>query len=139
MLWNIRVPLLIGAILVLQTAIQAQTADAHLPVSMERIRAALKEQPPLLRVPAPADGMPTFHVEVRERPLVLKPVDENPFDPTFGLPSIGELMIDGVEKIRSAVVNYKRGRDERRARKEVEDALAAFFASRGCASSTSDR
>ena len=136
MRWIIGVPLLIvGAILVLQTPIQAQTADAHLPVSMERIRAALKEQPPLLRVPAPSE-MPTFYVEVRERLPVLQPVDENPFDPTFGLPSVGELMMGGIEKIRSAVVNYQRGRAERRARKEVEDALAAFCATRGCPTST---
>ena len=35
----------IGAILVLQTPIEAQTDDAHLPVSIERIRAALKRRP----------------------------------------------------------------------------------------------
>ncbi len=140
MRWIIGVPLLIvGAILVLQTPIQAQTDDAHLPVSMERIRAALKEQPPLLRVPAPSGDMPTFYVEVRERLPVLQPVDENPFDPTFGLPSVGELMMGGIEKIRSAVVNYQRGRAERRARKEVEDALAAFCATRGCPTSTTNK
>jgi hypothetical protein len=140
MRWSIGVPLLIvGAILVPQTRIQAQTDDAHLPVSMERIRAALKEQPSLLRVPAPSDDMLTFRVEVRERLPVLQPVDENPFDPTFGLPSVGELMMDGIEKIRSAVVNYKRGRAERRAQKEVEDALAAFCATRGCPRPTTNK
>jgi hypothetical protein len=140
MRWIIGVPLLIvGPILVLQTPIQAQTDDAHSPVSIERIRAALKEQPPLLRLPAPSRDMPTFHVEVRELLPVLQPVDENPFDPTFGLPSVGELMMDGIEKIRSAVVNYKRGRAERRARKEVEDALAAFCATRGCPTSTTNK
>lgn len=83
--------------------------------------------------------MVTFHVEVRERLPVVQPVAENLFDPTFGLPSIGELMMDGIEKFRSAVVNYKRGRAERRARKEVEDALAAFCATRGCPTSTTNR
>lgn len=140
MRWIAGVPLLfVGAILVLQTPLQGQTDDAHLPVSMERIRAALKEQPPLLQVPAPSGDMPTFHVEVRERLPVLQPVDENPFDPTFGLPSVGELMVDGIEKIRSAAANYKRGRAGRRARKEVEDALAAFCATRGCPTSTTNK
>ena len=136
----IDVPLLIvGAILVLQTSMQAQTDDAPLPVSLERIRAALKEPPPLLRVPALSGDIPTFYVEVSERFPVLQPIDEKPFDPTFGLPSVGELMMGGIEKIRSAVVNYKRGRAERRARKEVEDALAAFCAARGCPTSTTNK
>jgi hypothetical protein len=124
--------LIVGPILVLQTPIQAQTDDAHSPVSIARIRLALQQPPPLLQIPEPSGDMPTFHLEVRERLFVLQPIDGNPFDPTFGLPSIGELMADGIEKIRSAVVNYKRGRAERRARKEVEDALAAFCAVRGC-------
>jgi hypothetical protein len=130
---------IVGAILVLQTSIQAQADDTELPVSMERIRAALKEPPPLWRVPALSGDIPTFYVEVSERFPVLQPVDEKPFDPTFGLPSVGELMMDGIEKIRSAVVNYKRGRAERRARKEVEDALAAFCAIRGCPTSTTNK
>jgi hypothetical protein len=138
-MWRIvAVPLLlVGAILVLQTPSQAQTDDATLPVSLERIRAALKEQP-LLRVPA-LSGEPTFYVEVRERLPVLQPVEEKPFDPTFGLPSVGELMMDGIEKIQSAVVNYKRGRAEHRARQEVADALAAFCATRGCPTSTTNQ
>jgi hypothetical protein len=124
--------LILGPMLVLQTPIQAQSDDAHLPVSLDRIRAALKQQqPPLLQVPASSGDMPTFRAEVRER-LPLLPVQEIPFDPTYGLPSVGELMMDGVGKIRSAMVNYKRSRAERRARKEVEDALAAFCAARGC-------
>ena len=137
---SIGVPLLIvAAMLVLQTPIQAQTDDAHLPVSIERIRAALKKPPPLLQVPAPSGDMPTFHVEIVERLPDLLPVEERPFDPTFGLPSAGELMMDGIEKIRSALVNYKRGRAERRARKEVDDALAAFCATRGCPTSTTNK
>jgi hypothetical protein len=42
------------------------------------------------------------------------------------------LLMNGIEKIRSTAVHYKRGRAERRARKEVEDALAAFCAVREC-------
>ena len=62
--------LIVGATLVFQTPIQAQADDTQLPVSMERIRAALKEQPPILRVPALSGDMPAFHVEVRERLFV---------------------------------------------------------------------
>jgi len=121
-------PMLIGAILVLQTPIQAQSADAQLPVSLDRIRAAPKTPPPLLRVPAQPDDSPTFRVQVRQQVLDLQPIDEKPFDPTYGLPSVGELLMGGIGKIHSGIANYKRGRAERRARKEVEDALAAFFA-----------
>jgi hypothetical protein len=38
----------------------------------------------------------------------------------------------GVQKIGSAVVDYKRRRAKRRARKEVDDALAAFCAVHEC-------
>jgi hypothetical protein len=133
MRWTIVVPLwVVGTILVLQSPVQAQTDDSQLPVSMERIRVALKQPPPLLRLPAPSGDIPTFRIEVRARLSVLQPIDEKPFDPTFGLPSAGELLMNGIEKIRSAAVRYKRGRAERRARKEVEDALAAFCAVREC-------
>jgi hypothetical protein len=127
------VPLWIaGALLLIQAPIQAQTPDSQVPVSLERIRAALKQPPPLLQVPAPSRDTPTFRVEVRPQLFVLQPPDEEPFDPSFGLPSAGELLMNGVDKIRTAVVRYKRGRAERRARKEVEDALAAFCAVREC-------
>jgi hypothetical protein len=140
MRWISGVPLLIvGAILVLHTPIQAQTDVAPLPVSMERIRAGLKEPPPLLRMPALSGEIPTFRVEVLGGLPLLQPVDEIPFDPTFGLPSVGELLMGGIGKIRTAVVNYKRGRAEQRARKEVEDALAAFCATRGCPTSTNNK
>jgi len=129
----------VGAILVLQTTTHAQVDGAGLPVSLDRIRAALKEQPPALQVPGPSGDEPTFHVEVREPLPVLKSVDEIPFDPTWGLPSAGELMMNGVGKIRSALVNYKRGRAERRARKEVQDALAAFCAVHSCPTSSTDQ
>ena len=136
----IGVPLLIaGAILVLQTPIRAQTDEAHLPVSQERIRAALKLPPPVLQVPAPSGDMPTFRAEVEEPLNLLEMVDEKPFDPTLGLPSVGELMAGGIGKIRSAAVNYKRSRAERRARQEVAEALAAFCAARGCPVSTTDK
>ena len=132
-----RAPLLalscsLGAILALQSPVQAQTGGSQLPVSMERIRAGLKQPPPLLQLPAPSGDRPTFRIEVRERAFVLQPVDEQPFDPTFGLPSAGELLMTGIDNIRSAAVNYKRRRAERRARKEVDAALAAFCAGREC-------
>ena len=122
----------LGTILALQSPIQAQPADSQLPVSMERIRAGLKQPPSLLQVPPPSGDRPTFHVEVRQRLFVLQPIDEKPFDPTFGLPSVGELLMNGIENIRSAAVDYRRRRAERRARKEVDDALAAFCAAREC-------
>jgi hypothetical protein len=132
MRWIIGALVLIGALLVLQTPIQAQTNEAPLPVSLDRIRAALEKSPPLLQVPAPSDASPTFRVEVREQVLDLQPLEEKPFDLTYGLPSAGELLMGGIVKIQSSIVKYKRGRAERRARKEVEGALAAFCASRGC-------
>jgi len=122
----------LGTMLALQSPIQAQAADSHLPVSMDRIRAALRQPPPILQAPAPSTDKPTFHVEVRQRPFVLQPIDEKPFDPTFGLPSVGELLMNGIEHIRSAAVDYKRRRAERRARKEVDDAVATFYGVLGC-------
>ena len=122
----------LGTILALQSPIRAQAADSQLPVSMERIRAGLKQPPSLLQLPPPSGDTATFRIEVRARSLVLQPIDEKPFDPTFGLPSVGELLMDGIENIRSAAVDYKRRRAERRARKEVDGALAAFCAVREC-------
>ena len=116
--------------LTLQSPIQAQAADSQLPVSLERIRAGLKQPPSLLQVPPPSGDIPTFRVEVRERSFVLQPLDDKPFDPTFGLPSAGELLMNGIEHVRSAAVDYKRRRAERRARKEVDGAVAAFCAVR---------
>jgi hypothetical protein len=132
-----RAPLLalswsLGTILALQSPIQAQATDSQLPVSMERIRASLKQPPSLLQVPPTSGDIPTFRIEVRERSFVLQPTDEKPFDPTFGLPSVGELLMSGIESLRSAAVDYKRRHAERRARKEVDGALAAFCAVREC-------
>jgi hypothetical protein len=128
MRWIPGATILIGAILALPPPIQAQTVDGHMPVSLDRIRAALKQPPPVLQGPVLSDESPTFRVEVREQVLDLKPIDEKPVDLTYGLPSAGELLMSGIGKIRSSIVNYQRGRAERRARKEVEDALAVFFA-----------
>jgi hypothetical protein len=132
-----RAPLLalswsLGTILALQSPIQAQAADPQLPVSLDRIRAGLKQPPPLLQIPAPSSDIPTFRMEVRERPFVLQPTGEKPVDLAFGLPSAGELLMSGIEGIRSAAVDYKRRRAERRARKEVDDALAAFCTVHEC-------
>ena len=132
-----RAPLLalscsLGTILALQSPDQAQAADSPLPVSLERIRAGLKQPPSLLQVPPPSGDIPTFRIEVRERPFVLQPLDEKPFDPTFGLPSAGELLMSGIETVRSAAVHYKRRRAVRRARKEVDGAVAAFCSVREC-------
>jgi hypothetical protein len=126
----------IGAIVLFQAVVYGQAGEPQSSVSIERIRAALNQPPPRLRVPDPHREAPTFRVEVRQRPFVLHPVNEKPFDPTFGLPSVGELLMSGIEKIRSATVDYKRGRTERRARKEVDDALAAFCAVRECPAPT---
>ena len=133
-----RVPLLalswsLGTILALQSPIQAQAADSPLPVSMERIRAGLKRPPPLLQAPPPSGDIPTFRIEIQAPRFVLQTIDEKPFDPTFGLPSVGELLMTGIENIRSAAVDYKRRRAERRARQEVDDALATFCKVRECA------
>jgi hypothetical protein len=132
MRWTIVLSSIVGAILVLQSPVQAQTADSQLPVSIERIRAALQQPPSPLQMPAPSGDAATFHIEVQERAFVFRPDDEKPFDPTFGLPSVGELLMDGIQKIGSSAVAYKRGRAERRARKAVDDDLAAFCAARAC-------
>jgi len=121
---------IVGAILVLQSPIQAQTDSSTSPVSVDRIRAALNQPPPVLRIPAPSGDTPTFHIDVQNQ--VLPPIDDKPFDPTFGLPSVGELLMDGIGKLGSAAVDYKRARAARRVRKEVDDALAAFCAVHAC-------
>ena len=91
-----RVPFLalllsLGTIFAQQSQIQAQAADQESPVSIDRIRAGLKRPPPL-QIAAPSGDMPTFRVEVRASPFVLQPIEEKAFDPTFGLPSVGELL-----------------------------------------------
>lgn len=125
---------LVGILALLPATLQAQGSDTQLPVSLARIRAALEAPPPVLQMPAPAGDLPTFRVEVHQPFSMTRPIDEEPFDPTWGLPSAGELMMGGISKLRSAVVDYKRGRARRNARKEVEDALAAFCAVHECPS-----
>jgi hypothetical protein len=109
--------------------------DSQMPVSLEKIRAALEKPPPVLSRPARPDERSTFRVEIRQPRWVLRPTEEEPFDPTLGLPSIGELLMGGIAKIHSAAVGYKRSRAERRVRREVDEALAAFCAVHECPNS----
>jgi hypothetical protein len=119
------------AIVVPGSPLHAQTGDSQSSASVERIRAAL-EREPAIQLPAVSVDPPMFRVEVRPPNFIMRPIEEEAFDPTFGLPSAGELLMGGIEKIRSAAVRYKRGRARRRARTEVDDALAAFCAVHEC-------
>jgi hypothetical protein len=122
-----------GAILALPSPVLAQASDTTSAVSLERIRAGLQRPASHVQWQAPAETTPTFRIEVRQPLFVVPPlVEEKPFDPTFGLPSLGELFMGGIEKIRTTAVQYKRGRAERRARKKVDDDLAAFCAASKC-------
>ena len=122
-----------AAILAFPAPSQAQAGDPRLPVSLDRIRAALNRPPPRLRVPAWSDDAPTFRVEVHQDFFHPQPLDEEaPFDPTLGLPSVGELVIGGIGKLRSAA----RNRARRRAIQEVADALTAFCAVHHCPAPT---
>jgi hypothetical protein len=47
--------------------------------------------------------------------------------------------MDGIERIRSGVVHYKRGHAERRARKDVDAALATYCSAGGCPTSTAPK
>ena len=121
-----------GGLVVSPAPAGAQAAGVNGPGSLARIRAALEEPPPRLQVPPPStDLVPTFRVEVNQF-LSLAPVDEEPFDPTWGLPSAGELMMGGIGKLRSAVSGYKKRRAQRRAKQEVSDALEEFCAVHAC-------
>ena len=123
---------MVGAMLLFQPPVQGQTTDRPLPVSLTRIRAALAEPPPVLQTIAASSETPTFRVEVRQQAWTFDPLDEDAFDPTYGLPSVGELVVGGIGKIKSAAVNYKQRRTKRRAKKEVEEALEAFCAAHEC-------
>jgi hypothetical protein len=109
--------------------LHAQGADQS---SLQRIRAALAKGPSPFQAPLPATDPLTFHVDVRAPLIALTPIEETPVDPTYGLPSVGQLLGEGVAKLRSAVVNYKRARARRRARQEVDAALAAFCETGQC-------
>ena len=102
------------------------------PATLQRIRAALERPPSRLQVSVPTAEAPTFRVDVLVPFSATRSIDEPPFDPTWGLPSAGELIAGGIGKIGSAVGGYKRHRAERRARKEVQDALTAFCAVHAC-------
>jgi hypothetical protein len=111
----------------------AQTADSYGPSSLARIRAALAAPQPHVLVPPPSpDVVPTFRVEVNQYFSITAPTEEEPFDPTWGLPSAGELMMGGIGKVRSAVSGYRKRRAKGKARKEVDDALAEFCAVYTC-------
>jgi hypothetical protein len=120
----------LGMVLAIPSQVRAQGAEHGLPVSLDRIREGLSRPPPMLDVAAPPGDAPapTFRLEVRASPFVLRSPDERAFDPTYGLPSVGQLLMTGIEK----AADYKRRRAERRARQEVADALAAFCAARQC-------
>ena len=108
---------------------RAQAGGARLPVSLDRIRAGLDRPPPRLRMPAWTSEAPTFRVDVHQDYFDPRPAEpEAPLDPTLGLPSVGELLLGGVDKLRAAA----RGRARRRATKEVADALTAFCAVHDC-------
>jgi hypothetical protein len=124
------VPIAIAAaILGLPEPTLAQAGGARLPVSLDRIRAGLNAPPSQLRIPAWSSAAPTFRVDVHQDYFDPRPIEEEPpLDPTLGLPSVGELVLGGVDKLRSAA----RGRARRRAKQEVADALAAFCAVHDC-------
>jgi hypothetical protein len=109
----------------------AQDENAYALISMERIRTALEQQSPYLQWLIPSSDTPTFYLDIHQ-PFLLSPPPQNTFDPTYGLPSIGALMIDGIVKIRSTAVNYKHDLATRRAKREVERALKAFCEINNC-------
>jgi hypothetical protein len=89
MRWTVVPSSIVGPILALQSPIQAQADNADLPVSIERIRAALTRQP-LLQIPPQSGDTPTFRIEVRGRLSVLPPIDDGPLRSNLGLPSVGD-------------------------------------------------
>jgi hypothetical protein len=125
---------LAAAVVVLHVPAQAQSDESRLPVSLERIRRALEAPPPVLQPPPPPSPTepPMFRTEVRQPISMTRPVEDEPWDPTMGLPSAGQLVVGGIGKLATAVGNYKRGRAKKRARKEVDEALAAFCATHEC-------
>ena len=117
----------------LQSPLQAQSVEAESAVSLERIRTGLQRPASHVQWQAPPESTPTFRIEVRQPLFVVPPLaEEKPFDPTFGLPSVGELFMAGIEKARSSIVQAKRGHAERRARKKVDGELTAFCAANDC-------
>ena len=131
--WITAVPIwTVAALLALPGTSRAQAADAR---SLARIRAALEKEPPRLQVAAPSAEPPTFRVEVEQYIDLQRSVADPPLDPTMGIPSAGQLLVGGIGRIHSAVAGYKRGRAKRKARKEVQDAMAEFCAVNVCPAS----
>lgn len=126
----------IAAILAVPPDAQAQAGDQDVAVSLDRIRAGLSRPTPLLKAAAASEDVPppAFRAEVRASPFLQLPA-ERPFDPTYGLPSVAELLMRGIHK----AVDYKRSRAERRAREEVAAAFAAFCAIQDCSPPTSSK
>jgi hypothetical protein len=122
----------IGTALLLLPALAAAQVPEPSPATLKRMRAALERPASRLRPDVPAAEAPTFHVDVTMPFSATRSIEEPPFDPTWGLPSAGDLIAGGLGKIGSAVKGYKRHRSERRARKEVQDAMAAYCAVHTC-------
>lgn len=127
----------VAAILAVPTDAQAEAGDQDLAISLDRIRAGLSRPTPILDAAvAPEEGpAPAFRVEVRASPFLEQLPTEKPFDPTYGLPSVAELLMRGIEK----AVDYKRSRAERLAKEEAAAAFAAFCAIRNCSPPTSSK
>jgi hypothetical protein len=118
---------------------------AELPVSLSRIREALKKPDPRLAVPPPK---PDFKIEVNEEQRFRDLVDLLDFSPSpvvpavwFG-PAVGgsrtqPLVSMSVSDLGTAVVRSvtkaRRARAERLAQEEVQRALIQFCASHECA------
>lgn len=136
-----------GAGLLLMVALQA-AADAELPVSLDRIRAALARPAPTL-VTEPADpAAPTFTVHIQERapdPGIVPALDFKsvPAPPSGLYPQmaghpIAEQPLVSIDVIPLAhTVAHAIGRAwhasaEKAARDEVHRELVAFCAARGC-------
>jgi hypothetical protein len=117
--------------LVLPAPLSAQSLEPS-PATLKRIRAALERPPSRLDVAASTAGAPTFRVEVNVPFSATRSIEEPPFDPTWGLPTAGELIAGGIGKIGSAVGGYRKHRAQRKARKEVQDAMAAYCAVHTC-------
>jgi hypothetical protein len=121
----------VSTLLVRPAPLSAQALDPS-PAALKRMRAALARPPSRLQVGVPPIEAPTFRVEVAVPFSAARPIEDEPFDPTWGLPSAGELIAGGIGKIGSAVRGYRRHRAERRARQEVEDAMAEYCAVNAC-------
>lgn len=117
----------------------ASSSDTRLPVSLDRIRQRL-EQPTTLLPPSDSGWdaasypvpTPMFRIDIRQPMWVERPPDDETFDPTMGLPSLGELVVGGLSKIHGATSRYRKRRAERRAREDVSEDLAAFCRLHGC-------